>query len=85
MQDPEAEDHVETLARVLKRERVAAHILHSRPEQSADRAEALASLQHDPPARLHPGDVLLVVHGDHARRAPVFGQVGVEAVKRADV
>jgi hypothetical protein len=30
MQDPEAEDHVETLAGVLERDRVAAHLLHSR-------------------------------------------------------
>src|SRR5215218_9269346 len=37
MRDPEAEDHVETLARVPERERVAAHVLHARAEQRADR------------------------------------------------
>ena len=65
--------------------RVAAHVLDARVQQLGDRAKALTALELDPPACLHPGDVLLVVDRHHARRATMLGQEGVEAVERPDV
>jgi hypothetical protein len=87
VQDPEAEHNVEALRGTVERERerVAAAVLHARTEQVGDCREALASLQLDPPARPHPRHVLLVVYGDHERRAEVLGEQRVEAVERADV
>ena len=55
------------------------------PSSSPIARKPCTALQLDPPARLDPGDVLLVVDRHDARGAAVLGQVGVEPVERADV
>jgi hypothetical protein len=80
VQDPEAEHNVEPLRGIVQRKGVAPAVLHARAEQVGDRREALASLQLDRPARAHPRHVLLVVDGDHMRRAAVLGEEGVEGL-----
>jgi hypothetical protein len=50
-----------------------------------DCAEALAARQPDPPARLDPGPVLLVVDRHHPLRSARLGQECIETVERAHI
>src|SRR5579875_3968105 len=85
VQDPEAVDEIEALVELIKRERVHPAVLDARVQQTLDRADPLAALELDAPARGNPVTVLLVVDREHPPRAPTLGEECVEAVEGANI
>src|SRR4051794_640559 len=82
---PKTEDDVERLAKTVDVERVQPAVLDLGPPELRDRAKPDAGHEVDSEPPANPGDVLLVVHGDHAGGPATLGQKGVEPVERAHV
>jgi hypothetical protein len=85
VQDAEAEDGVESLPEAIDLERVQPAAGDARVQKLGDRPEPGTGLKVDSEPAADPGDVLLVVHGHHARGPATLGQEGLEPVERAHV
>jgi hypothetical protein len=78
VQDAETEDDVKRRAEEVDTERVQAAVVDPGTQKLGDRPEPGAGHEVDAEPPADPGDVLLVVHGDHAGGPATLGQKGVE-------